>query len=855
VPTDSRVFQFKKDLGRFASQRSDPKLRLRRFSRFTTPFCLGFYLAFCLAFLVAPQLRAAGEATVSFGNHEQSEQQIAAAPHPQPPPKPLPPPKIKSVKFVSMCDNTGTITLAIDGENFGNDSSQATVTFETKDPAQLHKPEILSVTPTEILVKVSSGPTIEITKITVAIDGKTDPDQKIFTVSLKPNPPAPKTTVPSVFNIKIEPETDKEFPNLHTLIATKESGEGGFGDDRDLIALELVPPGATAVNIDMVSNDQLNLSFVAAADYVPKSLSVTVYGSSDIKTRKPTSVAKPAPDKTADPNQPKITSVETVFLDRSQGNGRIRIYGQGFGDYDSKGLPFLADDYLRCDLMRPFIKYPPSRDPSQQIDFLKAEQTSWQDQRDNDDYCKKYELYREDYLAWRTKIRRLVEPGITSREPALNVQRIEVLYIDDKVVDIYFEFFRRRGYSEPFRLENATLSIRKSPVSTIQTVKGDCGTGEVTGPVEVDYVVKETIDPQPNPSLTYSYSVLDHDSAKVLFGAGVAHNFYVVKLSVVNTGKKKISIPLASIQAEVEWARGQWLDEKHNREIDYFEGPATITPVPLAAVSAYFNSDYKVTGARAITLNILDGITTLGSAAVPFAGPSFKIGASVFTAGFVPGLRKYIGDLSDQQLQTLTGQSWQSSETVAANGGSIDKFVYIQRKGPSSDEPVDYSEPVPPANDPAKDKSANTAAPSKGGSATASTAASANDPAKTASSNSAAPTKAASFDTTDPGPPNPASADNSNAVSPQQQYYRNQTAKKLTNIIGLEVTGYEVPDAPPVTATPAGSSSQQGKPSAASTPSSSEPTSQPTPSTGGKPAKPPKSAAPPAAGSTSPSPD
>jgi hypothetical protein len=721
------------------------------------PFCIGF----CLAFLVAPQLRAAGESTSSSGNQELRTQQDATTPQPQ----------IKSVKLVSMCDKAGSFTLAIDGENFGNDKSVTTVRFTTKNPAQPATAIVVSVTPTEILVEGSSGPTTDISKITLTIGNQSVTSPENLTVSLKPSPPAPKPTVPAVFTIKLDPETNKEFPNLHTLIATKESGDGGFGEDRDLIALELLPPGVTALNIETITDERLSLSYVAAADYVPKSLSVTVYGGSDIKTRHPKAISKPAADKTADANQPKITSIETVFLDRSQGNGRIRIYGQGFGDYDSEGLPFLADDYLRCDLMRPYISSPPSQVPKS--DRLKNEWQAQDDKREEDRYCKVYDSYRQRFLEWRAKIRSVVEPGIRSREAGLDVERIEILYIDDKVVDLYFEFFRRQGYSEPFRLGSTTLSIRKKPVSTIQTVKGDCGTAEVTGPVETDYVVTQAIGPQPNTGLTYSYSVLDHDSAKVLFGAGVAHNFYVVKLSVVNTGTKKISVPLASIQADVEWARGIWR-KKPGLEIDYFEGPPTISPVPLAAVSAYFNSDYKVTGARAITLNILDGITTLGSAAVPFAGPSFKIGASVFTAGFVPGLRKYMGDLSDQQLQTLTGQSWQSSETVAANGGSIDKFVYIQRKGPSPDEPVDNSEPAPSPEDPANS----------------------------------------------PAPRTPASADSSNAAPPAEGY-RKQTAKKITNIIGLEVTGFEVPDAPAVAATPA--SSQQNKSTTGSSPSSSAP--------------------------------
>src|ERR1019366_3971981 len=52
-------------------------------------------------------------------------------------------------------------------------------------------------------------------------------------------------------------------------------------------------------------------------------------------------VNKKAPE---DPNQPKVTGTEIVFINRSHGVGRIRILGKGFGDYDP--LPYQVDDYL-----------------------------------------------------------------------------------------------------------------------------------------------------------------------------------------------------------------------------------------------------------------------------------------------------------------------------------------------------------------------------------------------------------------------------------------------------------------------------------------------------------------------------
>ena len=587
-------------------------------------------------------------------------------------------------------DATIKFKLAIQGQNFGDEKDKVTVQFATRDPAHpVTNVEVKSVIQKEILVEAQADSDTEITKITATVAGHSVASPKDLTVSIKPNPPA-KETVPAKFEIKLDHETNKEFPNLHTLIVTKQSGDGGFGSRVNHIALELVPAGATALKIEQISNEQLHLSFVAAADYVPKSLSVTVYDSSDLDTRAPQAVATPAPEPSkTDPNEPKIERIETVFLDRSQGNGRIRIFGTGFGTYDPpEGMPFLAESYLNCDVERPYIYTQPVPGKSE-TDLKKIDRQRQIDDRKLDPRCDSFEPQKAKFEKWATEVRSRVEPGIRSREDALDVERIEILYMDDKVADLYFEFFRRRGSSEPFRLESATLSIRRNAVSVTQTVKSDKVTGQISEAVETVYALSQTIGAQPNPNLSYSYSILDTESATPLFGAGVAQNFYVVKLSVVNNGSKKVSIPLASIQAEAEWARGTDRPKRDN-VVEYYEGPPTVSPVPLAAVSAYFSSDYKVTGGRARFFNALDGVTTLAAAIVPFAGPGFKAGNAVFTAGFVPGVHKFVGDLSDQQLQTLTGQSWQSSETIAANGGSVDKFVYIQRNEQFSDKPVSY---------------------------------------------------------------------------------------------------------------------------------------------------------------------
>lgn len=685
-------------------------------------------------------------------------------------------PRIDSIKVVGSPQKAMiTFKLAIDGENFGTDKTAVTVQFTTKDNSQPAKATVDSVTATEIIASVEAAATTDITKITITVGKESVSTPEGLSVSIKPNPPAPPPTVPTSFQIKLDHETNTQFPNLHTLIVTKVSGDGGFGSKDKRIALDLVPAGTAALKIDQISDDTLHLSFVAAADYVPKSLSVTVYDTSDLETRIPTASATVAPEASkTDSNEPKIDHVETVFLDRSQGNGRIRIYGSGFGNYEPpQGLPLLADDYLRCAVERPYYTVPSEPEPAERAadkeSLLQQDTDAQTARRKGDTDCTSFSSnYKDKFDAWSASIRSKVEPGIRSRDEGLDVDRTVILYIDDKVVDIYFEFYRRRGYSEPFRLESATLSIRKSVVATTQTVKSQTETGQLSEPVETAYALSETIGAQPNANLTYSYSILDRNSATTLFGAGVAHNFYVIKISIVNNGSKKVTVPLASIQAEAEWARGTD-NHKANYIVEYFEGPTMVSPVPLAAVTAYFSSDYKVTGGRARFFNLLGGITTLSAAIVPFAGPSFTAGNAVFTAGFVPGLHTVIGDLSDQQLQTLAGQSWQSSETVAANGGSIDKFVYIQRNEQFADEPVEFTYPD----------------------------------------------------------------------GDKYKKYRKVTKKKLTNLIGIEVTGTEIQEATTTAATPA--STQQNKPSTSTNPAGSSAPAATPPKTAKPPGQKPKS--------------
>ena len=640
-------------------------------------------------------------------------------------------PKITAVRFVtfpkSAPDGSVEFRLAIEGENLPNSTKDVKILFDTKDPdLPVNGEPIVASKGKEIEVKGTAKAKTEVTRIRIVLDNRPVAETKAFTISFTENPPAPKV---KQFEVKLEHEKNKEFPNLHSLVVSKEGGDGAFADKPHLMTVDLMPSGATDVNIVQSNPQQLDLHFVAAADYVPTSVVVTVYNSSDLDTRQAVAVAvsKKAPE---DPDQPKVTGTEIVFINRSHGVGRIRVLGKGFGDHDPP--PYPVDDYLwncleefhirgtdryslpvqqlefddieqRIEACRRMLggdvntvvgdelragkraleskaqdkakSIKPSEEPvlKKQIEDTKTNLASFVEPKVDplkpNDKAKPWET-------WAENIRKAVTVSVHSRNPAIQVEKVEILDVNDKMIDVYIEFTRYRGYSRPLRLEDSTVTIKKTVQKTTQTVKNDKLTGTVTGTKEETYSVNYPIEPKRDPNLTYKYTVLDNGSANTLVGKGVADHFYVLQLSVVNNGEKKVAIPLAAIQAEVEWIRGT----NPKKGVEFAEGPPTLAPIPLADVSSYFDAYQKVKGFRAHLFNGLDAATVMATALVPFTGPSFKDAEVFFSGGFIPGLRKGVGDLSSQQLQNLTSLSWESSETLPAKGGSMDRLIYIQKR-------------------------------------------------------------------------------------------------------------------------------------------------------------------------------
>jgi len=640
--------------------------------------------------------------------------------------------------------------LSLEGENLPSDVKQfRDLELYTQDPAQsvtVDKDSIAGDVK-EILLSGSAKAGTKIARIKIMTS---NPAQSVdthddFVITITENPPKPQL---EKFQVKLEHVKNKEFPNVHTAILTKEGGESscGFTENPHKMSIDLLPSGATDINVLQPTSDRVQLRFIAAADYVPDGVVATVYDGTDLDTRKVHCIGE-IRKTPSDPNKPKITRAEIVFINRSHGVGRLRIFGEGFGDFDPP--PVAVDDYLwncieqfhirgtdrysldaeqqefedfeqrlaACKHMLnaeykegvrqnvldagcalegktsqdspncPVPKVKKKRngeieipdEPSlrRQMEYAKATPADLLDLQNAG--SSKNEILKK-WQTWQAQMREGVSVSVHSRNPDIQVETVEVINANDKMLDVYFEFTRYRGFSYPFRLESSTVTIRKKVKTIVDTAKDEKATATIQGPKLEIYNVDYDIAPKRDPNLTYKYTIFSENQAGTLLGKGVAENFYVLQLSVVNNAEKKVAIPLSAIDAEIEWRRG--VVKTHSHPIGFAQGPPTLPPVPLAAVASTFETYQKVKGLRARLFNGLDATTTIATALVPFTGPSLKDAEVFFSGGFVPGLRKAFGDPSSQQLQNLTALSWESSETLPAKGGSIEKLIYIPRRSP-----------------------------------------------------------------------------------------------------------------------------------------------------------------------------
>lgn len=239
--------------------------------------------------------------------------------------------EVLSLREVSFAQNVVSFTVDISGDNFGSVASDLTgVQFVDQKGASvgtIREKSLFSNNKIVVKAEAPLGTTINTIRITTR--GFTVEDTS-FKLSLKEPAPPPKV---APFEIKHETLSSPDSP-IKTLSISSE--EGKFDSNPHRMSVELIPAGASNVLVRPGSNPHnLIVDFMAPEKYEVKDVVVTVYNSSDLDARAPTASSRPFKEKKpqADPNQPTISKVEVLYLQRNRGAGRLKIEGSGFGNY------------------------------------------------------------------------------------------------------------------------------------------------------------------------------------------------------------------------------------------------------------------------------------------------------------------------------------------------------------------------------------------------------------------------------------------------------------------------------------------------------------------------------------------
>ena len=573
--------------------------------------------------------------------------------------------QLQSVGALDPTTNRASIVLTIKGDGFGNNVAEVVVKLIDKETGEVFAATVASIVD-DLAVAKASVP-VATYRVIMAVKGADVETASDFEVELQEDSERPTAKAATPFEITFETFKSEQYPNLYSLLITNKSEGAGFSSDSNLMKVDIVPAGSTNVTIQPGSNPRnMMVTFIAPEKFEVKGLLITVY-----HQNMPVRFATPFKEKPpkSDPNQPKINAIDILSLQRRNGIGRLKIEGSGFGDHERP--PIAGERELLCCLNRPQHAF--ERDRSKNPD-----------EKTDGEVCSLISSRCREMAMWRDRIEKRVNVTLVPRNPDLRVERTQIMYIDDKVIDVYFEFTHYPGYSQPFRLQSATVTVNKIAVKSSEPVKmpkAEAAHAKAAAPIKglvrspQTFVVSHDVGLKRDQNLEYRYTILKQKDANRLFGSGVGEHFYVIELSVVNNAEKKVAIPLSAIQAEIEWAYGE---DEGNADVYYEEGPATLSPMPLGAISGYFDAFQKTQGRKAKLFNIMDGMVTLGAALVPVFGNNISKPVTIFSGGFIPGVRKALGDLSSQQLQNLTSMSWESVEEIPAGAGK-NKFIYIQR--------------------------------------------------------------------------------------------------------------------------------------------------------------------------------
>jgi hypothetical protein len=228
--------------------------------------------------------------------------------------------------------------------------------------------------------------------------------------------------------------------------------------------------------------------------------------------------------------------------------------------------------------------------------------------------------------------------------PATGVSAVSALSRSLDNSKVFAQFTAPANYV----LEQVALSLSGSSFITFNTNVMSC-----------DFDNKVVLTPE----------IVSQDQTKTKYGNGVAANFYVIQISMVNKCSMPIVVPLAGIKI---------LPKGENKKADCDTGGATLVPFSLDHLTSIYSADRKLTGKRAIYFNSIQALATIGSAVEPFFAHGFTQGVAILGGGFTTASKEIFVDMSTEQLQNITSQSFGATEQIAS-GGPLQKFVFVPK--------------------------------------------------------------------------------------------------------------------------------------------------------------------------------
>jgi hypothetical protein len=237
--------------------------------------------------------------------------------------------------------------------------------------------------------------------------------------------------------------------------------------------------------------------------------------------------------------------------------------------------------------------------------------------------------------------------------PASGVTDLAVSSISTDGTKLFIEFNAPATYA----LKQVVLSISNSAFLTFDTGTESC-----------DFKNAVSVVPE----------VLPENQSKTKYGNGIGTNFYAIQLSLVNTCPMPVDIPLAGIRLKVAGKAVETTKGGKDAPQCDSQNPTELTPFALDHLTSIYTEDRQLTGARAIYFNSLQAAATIGSSIEPFFGHGFTQAVAILGGGFTTASKQIFVDMSAQQLQDITSQSFGTTEQLSSSNGSEKKFIFVQ---------------------------------------------------------------------------------------------------------------------------------------------------------------------------------